>query len=712
MRILISILFLSFFYFSKADDFTVFEKDGYFGIKDQTGTVTVPAVYEKLGWSDGSEEVRNGVIGFKQNNLWGLINVRNKELTGQIFYTIKPSTTGYFEASIKGKFSNHLFHGVLDEKGRTIISFNYFTIEPLGANWLVSTFNGKRQSFGIVSFQNEILLPAKYQAVEQNSDFIIGKNHEYQLDIYSHLGVPIEYGLDSLIENRGWIAYRGGYAGFLTHFGQKIYDFEFKSFSISDNGPTPIEFPEWKIYKKDSLFLEWKCDSIKIGSGGLMTAFLNGAHHLIVKNEILLQNHQQILREIGDNHMVVQSSKTRKWSVLDFDGNKITSSYDSILSVKNLYLVLKENQWDILNSLGRKINRTPYEKLGTGKDGELIGNKNGYWGILNSAGCEATSFKYDDIKLGNGVYYVSYLNRWGAMNSSGDWIVRPEFAEICSYGDLIVGRRGRGYSYYNDGNLRYRTTDQVVSKLGNLFLVKNDSSRYGLFHGSGYPQVLTIYDQIDLAGEYFVLYKNGTIEMRDEEGRLVVELNKEYQAIGDFGEDYYLAKKQNRWGFVDKKGRLRISNRYDSAQIFRENRAPVMLRSKWGFINKNEDLKIQPYYEEVSLFENGVAIVMLDGKYGLIDKEGREVLELKWKSIRRLATGNYIVQNMNGQVGLVNEMGGFILRPAFDDLKDIGNRILVFKNSEWGMLDYSGKPIFKINHEEIKVFEDLTMIKN
>ena len=85
MRNIIFILFLISSLVTQAEEFTVFEKDGYFGIKDETGNVTVPAVYEKLGWSNGSTRVYNGVVGFRRDNLWGLITVRNKPLTGQKF---------------------------------------------------------------------------------------------------------------------------------------------------------------------------------------------------------------------------------------------------------------------------------------------------------------------------------------------------------------------------------------------------------------------------------------------------------------------------------------------------------------------------------------------------------------------------------------------------------------------------------------------------
>ncbi|MEQ9009249.1 MAG: WG repeat-containing protein, partial [Ekhidna sp.] len=164
--------------------------------------------------------------------------------------------------------------------------------------------------------------------------------------------------------------------------------------------------------------------------------------------------------------------------------------------------------------------------------------------------------------------------------------------------------------------------------------------------------------------------------------------------------------------FVDEQGRLRISNRYDNARVFNEGRAPISLRGKWGFIDYEENLIIQPYYENTSQFIKGLAVVHRNGKSGLIDKNGTEVLELIWKSVHRLNTGNYIVQDINGQYGLVNEDGSFILRPAYDHLSDFENQVVVSKRGAWGVLDYSGQQIYKINHEDVKVVGEFTMIKN
>ena len=64
-----SVLILLFIAFqSHAEGFVVFEKDGLFGIREVDGQVTVPAVYDKLGWSDDTPVIRDGLIGFRENN--------------------------------------------------------------------------------------------------------------------------------------------------------------------------------------------------------------------------------------------------------------------------------------------------------------------------------------------------------------------------------------------------------------------------------------------------------------------------------------------------------------------------------------------------------------------------------------------------------------------------------------------------------------------
>ncbi|MEO1254944.1 MAG: WG repeat-containing protein, partial [Bacteroidota bacterium] len=172
-----------------------------------------------------------------------------------------------------------------------------------------------------------------------------------------------------------------------------------------------------------------------------------------------------------------------------------------------------------------------------------------------------------------------------------------------------------------------------------------------------------------------------------------------------------LAKKDGKYGFIDRSGTTMIPFNFENANGFKYDLAAVKLNNKWGFIDKSENLIIQPYYSLVSDFKDDRAIVVRDGKFGLIDLEGNEVLDTSWQHVLRIKTGNYRVKRMDGRVGLVNSQGSFILRPAYDRIVDLGGRILVSTHEEWGMLAYSGEQILKINHRDINVSGSYTMVK-
>ncbi|MEO9872890.1 WG repeat-containing protein [Ekhidna sp.] len=712
MRSLILFIFFTSALISYAEDFSVFEKDGYYGIKDETGNVTVPPVYEKLGWSDGSTEIHNGVIGFRDRELWGLITVRNKSLTGQKFYSITPSAPNFFKASIKGKFSNKLFHGILDSKGNTLISFNYFTIEPIGSHWLVGDFNGKYLQFGIVSFDNQVLVPLQYKSVVESNGLFIGKKKSHKTDLYYSSGELMQLGLDSLSFDDGWIAFRDGYAGFLSIEGKVIHDFVNKNYEKKGIGMNPVSFPKWTIYQADTVLLTWECDSLSTSKSGLLVGYLNGAHHLVLKNNNLLQNHEFLLKDIAVDYLVVQNSRTRKWSVLEENGKSFISGYDSIVFVDNLFLGLQKNEWFLLDLKGGVKNRLPYQQLNYGLRNQLIGKRNNHWGIIDHLNDEIGVFKYDSIITSYDKYLILYLNRWGVLNANGLWSVRPEYEEIIDLGDILAGRRGRGYTIYKNDLKMHKTTARPIKKLGAFTLILGEEGNFGLLNAKGEIEIYPEFESIKLWSDHYELSNDGVSILLNSEGERILRYEEGYQNISGYGEGFFSITKENRMGFVDNKGRLRISNRYDQVGSFQEGRAPILLRGRWGFINKNEQIRVQPYYESVSSFEKGKSIVEVNGMYGLVDKEGNEVLELIWKSIRRLSTGNYLVQNIDSQFGLVDGSGVFILRPAYDQLEDHGSQILVSNNNAWGVLDSDGQQIFKINHREIKVKGNYLMVKD
>ncbi len=695
-----------------ANEFTIFEKNGYFGLKDETGNITIPPIYEKLGWSDGSNKIIDEVLGFQQDNLWGLISVKNKFILKQKFYSITPIQATYFRASIKGDFSNQLFYGIINTKGETIISFNYLSIEDFSPNWLVSKFDGERQLFGVVSLEHDLIIPLQYLAIQKNRELILAQQDNKTFNLFTLYGQKLQTAIDSLIYTNGWIIYKKGNVGFLLPNGEELHPLKYKSIQIKDGNIVPKLFPEWKIYKGDSIIMKLACDSMKFIQNKLLIAFLNESHHFYINQIPFFENQDWILKKIWDTHIILKNNKTNLWSVFNEKGIQLITEYDSIISNGTNYLAQKKEGWKILSRSGKIKNRSFYQQLHEGVNGQTIAQKGQYWGILSAAIKLQTPCKYDSIIKTNDAYIVSYLNFWGIMNTEGKWLFRPQFDRIYALGNILVGQKGHAYTVFYKGIKKSFTTNKPVTSLNKFILIVNENGKYGLLNEYGDVIIYPKYNRIKMVGNFFALSQNGVELLVSKQGNVIINAKKGYQTFKSYNERFLLAKKGNKWGFIDEKGRLRISNRYDSAKAYKEGFAAIMLRGKWGFIDKFENLIVQPYYSTVSDFEKKRAIVQLDGKYGLIDATGKEILKPTWKHIAKLATGNYRVINTANQIGLLNSQGIFILRPAYQQLIDVENKTLVSNGNLWGILNHAGKQIFNMVYKDIKIFEEYTLIKN
>lgn len=686
---------------------TIFEKDGYFGIKDGEGQVTVPPVYEQLGWTGGSSTIVEDIIGYKVGGLWGLISVKNKVLTPARFHSLEPFNTEYIKGSRKGKFSNQLFYGLLSLNGKVKISFNYFTLDILQDALLVSLYEG-RQKFGVVSMQNEWILPARYKSIMLEGLLYKCTTSEGSLDLYSKNGSIIKSGIDSLKTTpKGCVAFDSGYAGFISNSGNLELEFSYKDIQI-DESVIPIPFPTWEVYFKDKFSFSVEADSIQKFETSGWQVYANGSHHFsLFDSSFHFKNYY--LAELLETYFILKNLQSGKWSVRNMNNEVLMSGYDSIFSARYGLWGRQEGLWKLYNRYGKPKNRLGFGEIKEGVDGQFIVNLHSHWGILDPLGKKVTPIKFDLVESIGSVYKIDYLNRNGVMDTQGNWILRPEYSEVYFFDNLFAGKKEYSYSYSSKTGFIKKSTYKPIIPLNNMLKVE-EGGYYGLMDSAGMVQIDLTYKSINAdASGYFIL-ENEFTSIADQYGKLVFGDDQKFENFGGYSECLFLIKKDHKWGFVDKSGRLRISNRYDHAQPFSEGLAPVQLRGKWGFIDKQESIVIQPFYEYVSPMIGGLTIIEEDNAYGILNASGEEVVKPEWEKIERLASGNYLVTDHNNSVGLISSEGEFFFRPMFEQLIDVNNKVIVTQNGVKGILDYTGNQLFRIEHKEIKILGDYTIL--
>ncbi len=245
----------------------------------------------------------------------------------------------------------------------------------------------------------------------------------------------------------------------------------------------------------------------------------------------------------------------------------------------------------------------------------------------------------------------------------------------------------------------------------------------------------------------------------NQQTEIVIPSNKELPVIGK-GEwlippSYYkmaylnfepelfpVANDFEKWGYVNKKGKVVIDFQFQRAYAFAEGLAAVMnTDGLYGYINPGGTLIIPHKYDSPGQFYMGRALVSADGKNFLINKNGEKVSEeftdMAWLNDNYYAfrQGNlYGIKDINGKLvktpffsdfypfseglagvkvqgnwGFMDENFNLVIKPAYTEkvVYAFQNGYARFKqNGKTGVLDKSGNIILPAQYDDLYEFSD------
>ena len=117
----------------------------------------------------------------------------------------------------------------------------------------------------------------------------------------------------------------------------------------------------------------------------------------------------------------------------------------------------------------------------------------------------------------------------------------------------------------------------------------------------------------------------------------------------------------NKYGYIDKNGKVVVDFKYDFASEFSEGLARVKKGEKYGFIDKNGNVVIDFIYDDADNFSDGLARVKQREK----DENGKSVEDKEvWKYIDKngafdISKCNLIAYSNGGYYSLGKKVGKF-----------------------------------------------------
>jgi hypothetical protein len=149
-----------------------------------------------------------------------------------------------------------------------------------------------------------------------------------------------------------------------------------------------------------------------------------------------------------------------------------------------------------------------------------------------------------------------------------------------------------------------------------------------------------------------------------ENGRALVQVDEESFAINRDGEptsrdpdDLIPKQRFGKWGFIRPDGTVAVDFIFDGFQSFSEGFAAVQVGERWGFIDRRGRLVIPAEFEDgsaippgglrsgppIGSFQEGVAAVYKDGSWRFIDIKGRLAVPGQFSKVSNSGFQNGVV---------------------------------------------------------------------
>lgn len=658
-------------------EFKVVNDNGRKGLINAKGKVVVPIKYDDIGWSNGETlPTDNGIIGFKQNELWGLVSVSNKTIsTAQYDVLISSSSKEFVIAKTQADSTGLNAYGVLNYKGKSVIPFNYSILIDVGDVLIGGVDKENTTHFGLINYSNEEVLPFKYNNIYPIYSFLLAV-HKADGYIGLYNTMHQKFVADSLTktelsENGYFKIYRGMKCGLINDEGEIIVPIDYKELRWKNNELHGLKYSKWLIYKgSNELVGEFDCDSISFKQDKVLLTGLNHDQLVDGNGKAITPGYLKKIIDVVGRQVVFKEGD--KYGA--YDGVKkeiVRRNVDSLRLIEEFYYELKKVNdktiWAIRDTFQVKRNKFEYEAIKPHHNRLFAVKRNGKWGFIARNGFEVIPCEFDSV----GEFVVNDViarkgDVEGVISVSGRWLVQPRNERIELLNHIyFLSREKNGKTKLENvnGELVYFTDNKIEFRDNLLWEYRRDGSVI----------------KIDLKGKLLTAKYN--IE------------NTEYEEIKFVYDDWVAVKWHGKYGFFDTKmGIIRISTRYEDVgqTKVRDKLIPVKILGKWGAVNRKEELIIQPNYDSIYSFINGMAITRINDKYGLINDYGKVIVQNRYEQMQHLDNGRYTTVEKGGY-GLMDKDGKVIITNKYDSLNDTSNGYTIVKtNDKFGVVGLNG----------------------
>jgi len=379
--------------------------------------------------------------------------------------------------------------------------------------------------------------------------------------------------------------------------------------------------------------------------------------------------------------------------------------------------------WGFSNYNGKIIIECQYDFVNLFRNGYARIGIDDKQGLIDEVGNYKIKPIYDEvINFINGRAFVKSDSIWQCLDTNLNEIFKINVDKIGIFvHDLALIRKQSKYGVINRNGLLILSPEyEELIILKNTFRLKKENF-WGVLNHNNDTLLPFEYDSLSSDNEEVIFTLNGNhFTLRDTSNQKISKY--EFMDIGSFVDGLAPVKIDNKWGFIDKKGKIKIKPQFDAANYFLEDKAAVSKNYKWGYIDKkgreltpiiyerafnfNEDratvASVSPGMRELTIKGEKVKLYSSDYEYYLINEKFEKIEMETYQYINHVFGGVAIFMEFNKQ-GLMDKNGKILVKAKYLEITPMKNNLYIVKRSSgnyrkpyFGYMNSDGFEYFKI----------------
>ncbi len=310
--------------------------------------------------------------------------------------------------------------------------------------------------------------------------------------------------------------------------------------------------------------------------------------------------------------------------------------------------IIKDSIYGYIDKNGTEVLFKQYEQTYFWYGNTGIAVKNGKSGLIDRKGNPLTDFIY------NVIYFYGFdhfkgiitkdtnhiLDKKGTVifNKSLEYDIKSNYFEedsLLVYEKEINNKKLQGLVGLDNIIVTDPKYDNIYFIGDKDFFAVKKNKKYGFINKLGIEVIPLIYDKVafNVTEGIIAVKQNDKCGFINKKNETIIPF--EYDEAYPFFDGIAFVKKENFYIGIDTKNRTKVNLGPERTELpFYSNNLSVFKENdKYGYINKKGKIVIPAIYEYAYPFVNRMAYVELNGKSGFINKKGKEIISIKYNQL-------------------------------------------------------------------------------